>query len=177
MRNFLLLLVMLDSAYSYSARRRATTYAESRWPPNTACSTPICSEQVHIALGGPGEMVVVYTTRDSDTPSSVQWWEVDGDAGARTANGTVNAYSQLLFLDVMLTHPAVGAPEVSAEQIRSKQRDKSTSSKKHPDEANAVRPDGGEPDGVAYGLAAYNKCVSNARAATRTHTHTHEAAT
>ena len=43
-----------------SARRRLQDLAVSRWPPNRECDGEVCSEQVHIALGGPGEMVVTF---------------------------------------------------------------------------------------------------------------------
>ena len=112
-------------------------------------------------------MVVVYATQNDETPSSVSWWERGGGVSSTssghksrtTTNGTVHAYSQLLYVDVMLVHPAVGAAEQSAEAIRMLQKnpDLLGPKKHHKQAAEApLRPDGGPPDGVTYGIGDYS---------------------
>ena len=59
-----------------------------------------CAEQVHLALGGDGEMVVVFVSQSKATQSKVDWWCIDHvAAGSRpngTAFGTASVYSHLM---------------------------------------------------------------------------------
>eukprot|EP00900_Chrysochromulina_parva_P006771 jgi/Chrpa1/16095/Chrysochromulina_OHIO_Genome00022750-RA len=68
----------------------------------------LCVEQVHLAFGGPGEMVVSWATADDETRPSVVYW--GPDSFSRTVNGTAAAYSQLLYVGSELIHPSMGAP-------------------------------------------------------------------
>ena len=68
----------------------------------------LCVEQVHLAFGGPGEMVVSWATADDETRPSVTFW--GPDSSSTTVNGTAAAYSQLLYVGSELLNPAMGAP-------------------------------------------------------------------
>ena len=77
---------------------------------NESCDAACESEQVHIQLGGPGEMVVVYTSQDESVDSSVAYWEADEPGLVLVANGSSSAYSQLMWLEARaLTDPPLGA--------------------------------------------------------------------
>ena len=141
---------------TYRRLASSVTMSESRWVPNSECGKKQCSEQIHLQLGGSGEMVVVFATLDDETPSEVYWWEADGEHEARyTARGTVHASSQLLYVDVMVTNPAIGPRTASAEAVRALQSDKA-----RPVPPGMKRPKIWSPpasnDGVSYGIGAYN---------------------
>jgi hypothetical protein len=64
---------------------------------NTNCSHSSrgCSGQVHLALGGPREMVVTFATWNDETPSEVRWWGAD-TPDTRLATGTSEARAAIL---------------------------------------------------------------------------------
>lgn len=64
--------------------------------------------QVHIALGGPGEMVVSFATADGETPSEVEFWAAGREASPAVAVGAATAYSQIMWVAHELTHPRIG---------------------------------------------------------------------
>ena len=110
-----LLLAASTLAVTLPAQRppasRLLSEAELSPPPLANCvgggGMRECSEQVHLALGGPGEMVVSYATADDETQSQVVFWGAE-DAPPRVANGTTNAYSQLIYLVDGAIEPAIG---------------------------------------------------------------------
>jgi hypothetical protein len=115
----LLLLVGGAGAGITSPFRRANTARSlstyTGEPATTLCEAPGCAEQVHIALGGPGEMVVCFVTPSDTAPSSVTYW---GPSAAEelVAVGSGQAYSQLLFLERELFYPAMGKPGATEQQ-------------------------------------------------------------
>ena len=89
--------------------------AQDHWPPsNISDQVPRCAElcvathprpafwspleQVHIALGGEGEMVVAYASRTAQTTSEVVFWPEGSEVVEQTATGTPSAYSQLMYI-------------------------------------------------------------------------------
>lgn len=82
------------------------------------CANPAagCSEQIHLALGGPDEMVVSWATADDETPSSVAYWGADGVQ--RSASGRATAYSQLMSIADELLHPETGLPGATDAALR-----------------------------------------------------------
>lgn len=91
------------------------------WPPNLQCRNATlykssCSDQVHLALGGEAEMVVVFASQTAQTPSTVSWWR-EGSSTLGNAVGSASAYSQLIFLNQMLTSPSLGLPSASNAEL------------------------------------------------------------
>ncbi|KOO29270.1 purple acid phosphatase 22-like protein [Chrysochromulina tobinii] len=76
------------------------------------------SEQVHLQLGGPGEMTVVFASATASTPSEVSW-ECLNCAVPTSGNvtGKAHAYSTLMYFTKYLTAPALGAPYATDAQI------------------------------------------------------------
>ena len=122
--------IMADTAHSRESsemsplehRRRlpSATHVESRWPLNEQCDVgrPLCSEQIHLQLGAPGEMVVVFATRDDTVAPSVQWRRAgDPPSRARDSRGTTNIVSSMLYVDEMLINPAIGPAGASKHEI------------------------------------------------------------
>ena len=120
-------------------RRRLDTLTITRWPPNDVCyatgsdsSKMGCSEQVHLALGGQGEVVVSFATLNDLTSSTVQWWPDGGtledEAAAKTSAGASEASSSLQSVDTMLTHHKTTrlAMSVTAITTSSELRDQTT---------------------------------------------------
>ena len=108
----------VTSAYRRPASAR--NLAQADLPPNLSCgSAHGCAEQVHLALGGAGEMVVVWVNRDDAAASRVRYWGADGSV--RTATGQAAAYSQQITWWEALVAPTMGAPELTVGQIRSAQ--------------------------------------------------------
>ena len=92
------------------------------WPANTACSlASSCSEQVHLAIGAPGEMLVLFATHDDTTPSEVTWWASDDAGDVRKATGTASAYTQLLWLEPYLVTPPLGQPTATMTELLDRQ--------------------------------------------------------
>ena len=58
-----------------------------------------CLTQVHIALGGIGEMVISWVTYADELPAEVIWWEENDAANVSLAFGESNSYTQLLWFD------------------------------------------------------------------------------
>ena len=135
----LLHLAIISAASRPSYRRYASrTLAETRWSPNVECGNTHCSEQVHLALGGPGEMIVIFVTQDDTTPSEVRWRDLDVDEPQqRLATGSSQTYSQLQWIDPMLIDPAMGAATSTADQVVQLQ-------------------DPAHKDNVIFGLGMYN---------------------
>lgn len=64
-------------------------------------------------------VVITFLTANDATPSEVYWW---GPTDAATvATGTVDAYSQLLYLVGDVMHPEIGAPALTAAEVRTMQ--------------------------------------------------------
>lgn len=62
------------------------------------CPRPPCSSQVHVHLGGPGEMVVVYLANTTtETPSTVQYWKSGERYRTRVGAGSARTYSALTY--------------------------------------------------------------------------------
>ena len=111
----------------------------------------VCSEQVHLSLCGPGEVTVSFATLNDLTPSTVQWWPqgTAGEEGAITVSkGSSIASSSLQSVDIMLTHPSMGMPTATVQELRSMQNWSIGTSHLSPS-PKAV-------DGVQYGLGGYN---------------------
>ena len=132
---------------SYTRPSPAAVLPDTRWPPRCAA----CAEQVHLALGGPREMVVSFATAQQGA-SAVEWWREGGGGGGR-AVGTPAAYSQLIYVDEWLSHPPMGAPRVPEDHLLALQDtsawayDRATGRRF----ANYMK-----PKALAYGLGAYN---------------------
>ena len=132
---------------SYTRPSPAAVLPDTRWPPRCAGG----AEQVHLALGGPGEMVVSFATALQGA-SAVEWWREGGGGGGR-AVGTPAAYSQLIYVDEWLSHPPMGAPRVPEDHLLALQDtsawayDRATGRRF----ANYMK-----PKALAYGLGAYN---------------------
>ena len=89
---------------------------ELYWPSNELCTNASagCPEQVHLSLGGPGEMIVVWATTDDTTASEVTYWNASISA---RATGSVSAYSQLIYLVSELTDPDIGTASASTAEL------------------------------------------------------------
>ena len=142
--------LLLVHTLAVASRRRsaARTLSQARWPSNDRCDRVHCSEQIHIALGGPCEMVVTFVTLDEGTPSVVRF--AGPDRVDRNAVGTVHTYSQLQWIDPMLPAPAIGTVGASIEEIRYLQSYEIKGGSAH------HKPPHVSSDGLAYGLAQYN---------------------
>jgi hypothetical protein len=108
----------------------------------------VCSEQIHLSLGGPTEAVVSFATLNDLTPSTVEWWAEAEQGAIHVSSGSASASSSLQSVDVMLTHPSMGDPSATIEQLRRMQNWSIGTSH--------VRPSPKAIDGVQYGLGAYN---------------------
>jgi hypothetical protein len=142
--------LLLPLAHAHERRARSPTLPHSRWAPNNQCDHrryANCSEQVHLALGdGDDEMLVLFTTHDDSTPSEVRYWGADGHE--RIARGEARSYSALQWFAQELVRPAVGDPEVTADELRRLQN-----GTYYPPVADSGAALG--DDGVYYGLGAY----------------------
>lgn len=77
-----------------------------------------CSEQVHIQLGGPQEMVVVYASFSSKIKSVVKFG-LDKTKLDQTALGDSASYSQLMtFTKLQVGHGRLGTPTSTIEEIQ-----------------------------------------------------------
>ncbi len=88
------------------------------FPPNTQCDGSICSEQVHVTLGGPGEMRIVFATQNDTTPSRVDYGLL-GAPMSQSATGTATTYSQIIAFAQSLTNPSMGKARATEAQILS----------------------------------------------------------
>ena len=75
-----------------------------------------CTEQVHLSLGGAGQMVISFATSSDETASRVEYWGA-GDLTPRVATGLPSAYTQIVYLDRQLLEPAMGAPATESSQL------------------------------------------------------------
>ncbi|CAE8628101.1 unnamed protein product [Polarella glacialis] len=102
----------------YSRPAKFDALPESNFVPNSECGGGNCSQQVHITLGGPGEMVVSFASSpDAETPAEVKFaLAADWGLAREAAEGTTETYSQLMFWNPQLVNPAVkGRFDLSAE--------------------------------------------------------------
>ena len=81
----------------------------------TTCGSG-CSEQIHIALGGQEEMIVSFAT-DETVPAVVTWWPEDSPSEVTVANGTRDAYSQLMYYVGELVDSAMGATAMTEAEL------------------------------------------------------------
>mmetsp|Transcript_34096 Transcript_34096/g.63222 ORF Transcript_34096/g.63222 Transcript_34096/m.63222 type:complete len:632 (-) Transcript_34096:181-2076(-) len=131
-------------------------HASSHIPePNTLCASPPCSEQVHLQLGGPGEMVVVYVTANANTSSEVTYWPAGTSPSTPlSASGSAAAYSQLMWIDSGLIAPLMGAARVTEAEVLALQNT-TTWALRAPfspfGEGSSYR----NPSEVEYGLGSY----------------------
>ena len=65
-------------------------------------------------------MVVSFTTLEDTTPSEVVYWGPD-DGAVRRATGSMDAYSQILWVERGLMEPRMGAPGITAEEVLQRQ--------------------------------------------------------
>ena len=72
---------------------------------NKLCSTEPCSEQVHVALGAPGEMVVSFVSADASTESAVEYGLSSAALTVR-ARGTPASYSLQSYSPPLRAPPA-----------------------------------------------------------------------
>ena len=94
-----------------AARELEAVAANRECPPATGGAR--CSQQVHVQLGGPGEMVVSYASASAATPAEVSWGATAGDL-AWLAIGTKASYSQLLVFTKYNALPDMGGPQPGA---------------------------------------------------------------
>jgi len=130
---------------AYTRPRRARLLTES------ARAAAGCSEQVHLALGGPGEMVVSWATDNDATTSMVTYWGADGVG--LVARGRATAYSQLLFLDPNLVEPEMGLPGATKDELRRMQDTRAWAHDPWTGRRGGAWNDGRK---LAYGLADYS---------------------
>mmetsp|Transcript_114752 Transcript_114752/g.297389 ORF Transcript_114752/g.297389 Transcript_114752/m.297389 type:complete len:586 (-) Transcript_114752:110-1867(-) len=103
---------------SYQRVGSASQLPMSHFAPNTRCAEPPCSEQVHIQLGGPGEMVVVFASAPStNTSARVTFGEVGAPSSKLTVAGTTATYSQLMYWSTNTWNPEMGLPTLTPEQV------------------------------------------------------------
>ena len=77
----------------------------SKFPIHDQCKEPPCSGQIHLQLGGPGEMVVSFVSQPGHpTKSRVRYGQGTLDS---EATGKVETYSQLMFWREMLWKPRI----------------------------------------------------------------------
>ncbi|KAL1521121.1 hypothetical protein AB1Y20_022675 [Prymnesium parvum] len=87
--------------------------AHTHW---AACSNAAsCSEQVHLMLGGPGEVIVSFVSASASVPSEVSWWA--DPRHPSTAVGVADAYSLLMSVDLNLVVPQMGLPDLSLKRL------------------------------------------------------------
>ena len=92
-------------------------------PNNLHCQNPPCSEQVHLQLGGPNEMVVSFVSSVwSPTRSRVIYSEQLDQGCNRTkllqnATGTTQQYSHLMYFSRHLVEPGMGKPTLTLEEL------------------------------------------------------------
>jgi len=90
----------------------------SHFAPNTRCVEPPCSEQVHLQLGGPGEMVVVFASAPStNTVARVIFGEAGVPSSKLAVFGTTATYSQLVYWYAKHWNPDMGLPTLTPEQV------------------------------------------------------------
>jgi len=109
-----------------------STYERPSWfadipfgqlPNNLHCQNPPCSEQVHLQLGGPNEMVVSFVSSvGSPTRSRVIYSEQLDQGCNRTkllqnATGTTQQYSHLMYFSRHLVEPGMGKPTLTLEEL------------------------------------------------------------
>ena len=90
---------VVASTSAYQRPLPSFTLPQNSWPNRCADAVNTCAEQVHLSLGGDGEMVVVFVSQSKSTRSQVDWWCVDCAAGSwpnGTAVGTASVYSHLM---------------------------------------------------------------------------------
>lgn len=109
-----------------------STYQRPSWfqdipfgqlPNNLHCQNPPCSEQVHLQLGGPNEMVVSFVSSvGSPTRSRVTYAEqldqgCNGTKLLRNATGSSQQYSHLMYFSRHLVEPGMGKPTLTLEEL------------------------------------------------------------
>ncbi|CAE7496788.1 PAP21, partial [Symbiodinium natans] len=78
----------------------------NKFPISSSCKKPPCSGQIHLQLGGPGEMVVSFVSQpESDTKSRVRFGKGDLDVMDQEAIGQAEVYSQLIYWRADLWNP------------------------------------------------------------------------
>jgi len=84
------------------------------------CGVTSCSEQVHIAFGGPGEMTVNFANSDPHVSSSVEWGSAR-DRLTQTATGFKQSYTATLYFQeqrlAVVPEDGIGYPEVTATKV------------------------------------------------------------
>mmetsp|Transcript_12534 Transcript_12534/g.27046 ORF Transcript_12534/g.27046 Transcript_12534/m.27046 type:complete len:652 (-) Transcript_12534:405-2360(-) len=95
---------------SYRRPRSSEQKPLHEFAPNTLCGAATCSEQVHLILGAPGEMVISYVSADASTPSEATVWPTSDPSATRRITGEASAYSQLIYFEPDLLTPALGLP-------------------------------------------------------------------
>jgi len=73
---------------------------------------------VHLSLGGPDEVVINWASGSDEVQPEVVFWPTAAPRQTRTARGSSNSYSQLLYLASYLLDPPMGAPGTTPEALR-----------------------------------------------------------
>lgn len=80
---------------------------------SSGCGDASCGTQVHIQLGGPREMVIVFASEDETTPSEVHYGTSTGMGNV--AHGSMESYSStLFFMYYGLINPSIGFAQEGA---------------------------------------------------------------
>jgi len=89
---------------SYVRPKNHVDLHSSTFPEQKKCQEPPCSGQVHVQLGGPGEMVVSFVSQQVSTKSRVRYGK--GELNLE-ALGKTETYSQLMFWRADLWEPPI----------------------------------------------------------------------
>ena len=77
------------------------------WGSKPTCNGDACVEQVHVALGGPGELVVLFVTADP-VVTEVSVWERGDESTRRVVSGEASVHSMLMYLQSWQASPPMG---------------------------------------------------------------------
>eukprot|EP00435_Cladocopium_sp_Y103_P031891 s313_g8.t1 len=123
---------LIDVAKGFGQEGVDSSYQRPSWfedipfgklPNNLRCQSPPCSEQVHLQLGGPNEMVVSFISSvGSPTRSRVIYSEQLEQGCNRTgllqnATGTSQQYSLLMYFSRHLVEPRMGKATLTLEEL------------------------------------------------------------
>ncbi|OLQ13473.1 Purple acid phosphatase 18 [Symbiodinium microadriaticum] len=102
---------------SYRRPKMIADSPASKFIVNKDCEKPPCSGQVHIQLGGPGEMVVVFASQPESVAEPLVRFGKSAESLSSSAKGTTFTYSQLMYWNHQLFDPVIaGGREMSTEE-------------------------------------------------------------
>ena len=99
-----------EAAPRTSLYRRPAASRELSASDVQTCFADCESEQVHVALGGPGELVISFATTSDVVSSHVDYWDAASNDPPLRQGGAKNAYSQLMYILEELMDPTIGGP-------------------------------------------------------------------